>query len=1523
MKSKKIVSLFILFLAIGYSNSVSSQNQLDYKVMMGYQGWFLAPGDGSTTNNPWSHWFRGGTAATPDAANLTVDMWPDMSEYTDKFNTNMTYANGSNAQLFSSYSLSTTRKHFEWMSNYNVHGIYLQRFLSAVELQTSGMFRAKNKVLNNVMTSAAEYNRKYAVMYDVSGVTDATMYAKIVADWEYLVNTYDILNKPEYVKQNGKPVVAIWGIGFKNRGLTTATSQAIIDYFKTNAAPQYRAYVMGGVPEHWRTLSGSSETGAGWTAVYNSLDMISPWSVGRYSNNSGADSFKTNNIVPDLAACNNNNKDYMPVIWPGFSWKNLKSNSTPPSIETLNTTPRNGGQFYWRQAYNAVQAGVKFIYVAMFDEVDEGTAMFKITDITAKLPIQANDRLVSLDIDGVNLPSDWYLKLADQSQKMLDGTIPLTSLIPIIPPSVDLYVKADGNNNGGRTEANAFSTVDAAVAAATDGDRIYIVGAISQTSTVAITKRLTFQGMNTAVITGSTARLFNVTTASKTISFSDITFKDVNVTTATTNGAVALLSVASTLSFNNCVFLNNKTTTGSGGALAVSSGDLIITNSTFKNNISGKSGGAIYVNAASSPTVNITGCTFYDNLAQGTLGTDGGGAIFAEGTLTSGSTTTYTGQVTITNCTFFENKITKDNVDYGAIRSTNTNVSVTNSLFYNNKINGGAGASSDFGSASGGTQSFTYSIGQWISSNVDTKSNFKGAADLTSSNLRFEATLGKVIYNSVAAGIDSPIDFGSDGKDAGAWDYVVSITSLTSDGTTDITQECVSSTLVIKGMNFVGVTAVTVNGVDVASYVVNSATQITATLPAVSITAGAVVVSTPGGIATSTGNFAVNANVTPTFTQVDPICSAGILNALPTTSNNGIIGTWSPALNNTARTEYTFTPTAGQCATTATMTITINPATTDGSVTQSQTSGSYFWPYNNVTYTSSTIVAIVVGCNTATLNLTINTGQPGTGATGGNLEGSDTSYTTWNGSAWSNNAPTASVDAIINGDFSTTATGDTAGFSAKTLTVNATKTFTINTGHNITVAGAVTNNGIITIDNNANLIQTAALNTNPTPTGTAIVKRNSASIQLYDYTLWSSPVAGQNLRTFSNNTLATRFYTYNSDTNFYNVVDFTNTVNFATATGYLIRSPNNWPANTLRTFGGVFTGVLNNGKVPIALNYTDPAHSYNLVGNPYPSTINADLLINDINNTNNIESTLYFWRKTNGASGSAYATYNPAGGTLTAPSGTSVNPTSEPPNGTIQVGQGFFVKAKRASTLNFENAMRLTSISTQFFRTNTERNRIWLNLTNTSGVFSQMLVSYMTDATQGVDSLDGKYINDAPIALTSIINAEEYTIQGRALPFATTDTVPLGFKTNAAGNYTIAIDHFDGLFTGEQAIYLKDNTTGNETDLKEGSYTFTAAAGIDNARFSLKYQRTLNVDAPEFNQNNVRVYINNSTLYVNSGTSVINTIKVYDIQGRLIAQQKNVKATTAAISNLKATRQVLIVKITSEDNSMVTKKVVN
>jgi hypothetical protein len=152
--------------------------------------------------------------------------------------------------------------------------------------------------------------------------------------------------------------------------------------------------------------------------------------------------------------------------------------------------------------------------------------------------------------------------------------------------------------------------------------------------------------------------------------------------------------------------------------------------------------------------------------------------------------------------------------------------------------------------------------------------------------------------------------------------------------------------------------------------------------------------------------------------------------------------------------------------------------------------------------------------------------------------------------------------------------------------------------------------------------------------------------------------------------------------------------------------------------------------------------------------------------------------------------------------------------------------------------------------------------------------------------------------------------------------VALNFKTDKTGDYAIAIDHTMGLFATGQDIYLADSKTGAETNLKTGAYTFTATAGVDNARFSLKYQKTLKVDAPAFNENSVRVYATNGVLYVNSSNVPLNNIKVFDIQGRLIAEQKNLKANTASVSNLEA-NQALIVQVTSEDNYVLNKKVVN
>ena len=525
--------------------------------------------------------------------------------------------------------------------------------------------------------------------------------------------------------------------------------------------------------------------------------------------------------------------------------------------------------------------------------------------------------------------------------------------------------------------------------------------------------------------------------------------------------------------------------------------------------------------------------------------------------------------------------------------------------------------------------------------------------------------------------------------------------------------------------------------------------------------------------------------------------------------------------------------------------------------------------------------------------------------------------TTWNATTWSNGTPTASIDAIIDGTYTTTPNGV---FTAKTLTVNANKTFTINSGHNITVAGAVTNNGTFNVANNANLVQTDVTATN---SGSINVYRNSASIQLYDYTLWSSPVAGQKLKAFSPNTLDTRFYTYNSGTNFYNVVNSPSTTDFATATGYLIRASNYHPT-TPTVWNGVFTGVPNNGTLSKALNYTDDARSFNLVGNPYPSPINIWTLVNE--NSANIESTLYFWRKTNGSVGqtSAYCTFVPGaliGGTGTFT--TNSNSQSFNPLGVIQTGQGFFVKAKSgATTLTFNNTQRVNNTVGQFFRTNqvAEPSKIWLNATNATGNFSQMAVTYFDGATIGVDAFDAKYINDSGYALTSSINDAEYTIQGRP-SFDVSDVVALNFKTAAAGNYTIAIDHVEGLFSSGQTIFLKDNLLNTVVDLSAGSYSFASAIGTFNSRFEVVYQNTLAETNPTFTANSVIAYSANGEISINSGSTIMELVRVYDLQGRLLVEKKQINASETKLSTT-ATNQLLLVEITAANGSKITKKII-
>jgi hypothetical protein len=389
---------------------------MNHKLLMGYQGWFSAPGDGSAQNS-WVHWFGNNT---PTAANAHFDFWPDTSELDadELFSTSLTYANGLPAKLYSAYKQKTVVRHFKWMQENHLDGVFFQRFLS--DLSGANISALRNQVAVNVRVGAETYGRVFAIMYDISGYSTNTLVIKLTNDWLYLVNTQQVTNSPAYLHHKGKPVVAIWGFGFSGRSDTPQQARQAIDWFKAAGCT-----VMGGLPTYWRTLTGDTQTDPAWSSVFRSFDVISPWSVGRYGNNSGADDFRVNQIVPDLAECTSRGIEYMPVVFPGFSWTNL--NHGP-----FNQIPRNGGNFYWRQAYNAVRSGCTMVYGAMFDEVDEGTAMFKLAPTAAQLPAQG--AFVPLNIDGYSLGSDWYLRLADQAGRMLRGEIPVTSTLPIKPP---------------------------------------------------------------------------------------------------------------------------------------------------------------------------------------------------------------------------------------------------------------------------------------------------------------------------------------------------------------------------------------------------------------------------------------------------------------------------------------------------------------------------------------------------------------------------------------------------------------------------------------------------------------------------------------------------------------------------------------------------------------------------------------------------------------------------------------------------------------------------------------------------------------------------------------------------------------------------------------------------------------------------------------------------------------------------------------------------------------------------------
>jgi len=402
--------------------------------MAGYQGWFTAEGD--ETNRGWSQYgLKGDTAAG-------VDFWPDMKEYTKKYLTPFKMGDGSDSYLYSAYDEESVDLHFKWMKEYGIDGVFMCRFVGATK--DADAIRHFNKVLENALKAARKYDRAISLMYDLSGCSPEDM-AVMEADWRELLNLFDLINPekhPTYLHHNGHPLLGIWGVGFcDNRRYSVDDALQAIARIKN----EHSVSIMLGVPFFWRTLDGDTEDDPLLhTLIKEYVDIVMPWAVGRY-NNDNYDAIEKG-LSEDFKWCQDNKALFVPLVYPGFSWANLKPGlyfqtshlkgdlfwlNVFKNPEIYDQIPRLKGDFFWKQVAGAKKAGASSLFIAMFDEVNEGTAIFKCAE-EGQVPIFGKEgpknRFVGIE---AGLGSDYYLWLAGEAGRWMRGESGYNAIKPV------------------------------------------------------------------------------------------------------------------------------------------------------------------------------------------------------------------------------------------------------------------------------------------------------------------------------------------------------------------------------------------------------------------------------------------------------------------------------------------------------------------------------------------------------------------------------------------------------------------------------------------------------------------------------------------------------------------------------------------------------------------------------------------------------------------------------------------------------------------------------------------------------------------------------------------------------------------------------------------------------------------------------------------------------------------------------------------------------------------------------------
>lgn len=411
-----IGALFMAFAINGLhgqsKHGVSSQfTSYRGRIMCGYQGWFRVPEDGA--GRGYIHW--GAKGQFGKDSYCTVDVWPDVSEYPVTYPSGFFFEDGSEARIFSSYDYSTVDTHFRWMQENGIDGVFVQRFFSVASKWESDTDPLQ--VLRHTLTASQKYGRAIALMYDLSGIRPGQDdCSTLIEDWKQLVDELKLTNQGNgqtYLYHNGKPLVAIWGIGFPDRTYNIRDIKILefIDFLKND--PEYGGCsVMLGVPCYFRDLNIDCLKDPFVHEVIESVDIVMPWMVQRFNSVLQQEAQRYfAHVAKDIQWCKERELEYVPVIYPGMSWFNL-STLEQREHQPLNGIPRLRGHLYWMMIDSAIHAGAEMLYVAMFDELDEATAILKLRNNGPQ-----SEKFAFLDME--NVPSDYYLWLTGEGGKHL------------------------------------------------------------------------------------------------------------------------------------------------------------------------------------------------------------------------------------------------------------------------------------------------------------------------------------------------------------------------------------------------------------------------------------------------------------------------------------------------------------------------------------------------------------------------------------------------------------------------------------------------------------------------------------------------------------------------------------------------------------------------------------------------------------------------------------------------------------------------------------------------------------------------------------------------------------------------------------------------------------------------------------------------------------------------------------------------------------------------------------------------